>query len=157
RDPNPDFVLNRPEYRGAQILLAGENFGCGSSREHAVWALAEYGIRVVIAPSFAPIFYANCVRNGVVPVVLDEQAVKAISDFVEADPQRHRVTVDVGALQVTAAPGRVYRFALGTEEQQMLREGLDPIDLTMKWEREIDAFLAADRRARPWIYLAPER
>lgn len=145
RTPDPGFVLNDPHYAHAPILLAGQNFGCGSSREHAVWALHEYGVRAVIAPSFAPIFASNCMCNGIVPVALDAATIATLGD---------RVTVDLLAQTVTsgavAAP-----FAIDPEAKAMLAEGLDAIDLTLKNAGAIAAFHAADRAARPWIYLEP--
>jgi 3-isopropylmalate/(R)-2-methylmalate dehydratase small subunit len=153
REPNPEFVLNRPAYAGARILLGGENFGCGSSREHAVWALHEYGFRAVIAPTFAPIFRSNCVRNGIVPVQLPAEHVAALAASVERDPQAHRVTVDLGALVVSAPGAGPFTFAMDAESREMLREGLDAIDLTLKHRDAIAAFHERDRAARPWIYL----
>lgn len=147
RDPDPDFVLNQPAFIQAQMLLGGSNFGCGSSREHAVWALAEYGIRAVIAPSFAPIFAGNCTRNGIVPVVLAPEAIAEIA--ADAGP----VTVDLTAQQVRLSNGRAWSFEMGAEPRAMLLEGLDAIDLSLKHQAEIAAFQAADKTARPWIYL----
>ncbi len=154
REPNPEFVLNQPAYAGAAILLGGGNFGCGSSREHAVWALAEFGIRAVLAPSFAPIFHGNCVRNGIVPVVLPVDAIGEIAAWLASDPQSHLLTVDLVRSQVNTTAGGSWTFALGDEQREMLLEGLDAIDLTWKWRTDIDTFLAADRVQRPWIYLA---
>jgi 3-isopropylmalate/(R)-2-methylmalate dehydratase small subunit len=144
RVPNPDFVLNDPIYADAQILGAGKNFGCGSSREHAVWALAEYGIRCMIAESFAPIFYQNCVRNGLLAVVLDKDALTQISGT--------EVTIDLPAQTVTSS-GQTYAFDIGEEAKTMLVEGLDGIDLTLKHADTIAAWQAADGNARPYIYL----
>lgn len=156
REPNPSFVLNQVAYAKAQILLGGENFGCGSSREHAVWALHEFGIRAVIAPSFAPIFFGNCVRNGIVPVRLAAAAIQDIASWVGIDPQAHRVKVDVEALQVAAGEGVNWRFELDTESREMLLEGLDAIDLSLRNKPDIDAFLERDRIVRPWIYRLSE-
>ncbi|QNQ08614.1 3-isopropylmalate dehydratase small subunit [Sphingomonas alpina] len=146
RVPDPDFILNDAAFARAPILLAGENFGCGSSREHAVWALHEYGFRAVIAPSFAPIFRGNCVTNGIIPVILDAAAILAIT--AAGGP----VTIDLLAQTVTsgdvAAP-----FAIDTEAKAMLAQGLDAIDLTARHAAAIAAFHIADRIARPWIYL----
>lgn len=153
REPNPEFALNRPEYAGARILLGGENFGCGSSREHAVWALHEFGFRAVIAPTFAPIFRSNCVRNGIVPVPLRAAEIGALAASVERDPQANRVTVDLGALRVAAPGAGPYAFEIDAESREMLREGLDAIDLTLKHRDAIEAFRERDRAARPWIYL----
>jgi 3-isopropylmalate/(R)-2-methylmalate dehydratase small subunit len=151
REPNADFVLNQPAYSGARVLLAGENFGCGSSREHAVWALFEYGIRAVVAPSFAPIFYGNCLRNGIVPVRLPLEHVNSLAAAGIDDPAGRQVTVDLRAQEVRCG-GLRYAFAIEPEAKEMLLEGLDAIDLTLKQRRAIDAFLARDRTARPWIY-----
>jgi 3-isopropylmalate/(R)-2-methylmalate dehydratase small subunit len=156
RDPNPDFVLNQPAYAGSRILLGGENFGCGSSREHAVWALHEYGIRAVIAPSFAPIFFGNCVRNGIVPVRLATEAVATLAEHVATDPQAQRLTVDLEQCAVRAGDTLRFAFVIDAEARDMLLEGLDGIDLTLKSRDAIEAFLVRDRRARPWIYPAAE-
>jgi 3-isopropylmalate/(R)-2-methylmalate dehydratase small subunit len=153
RDPDPGFVLNQPAYAGTCILLAGENFGCGSSREHAVWALDEYGIRAVIAPSFAPIFQGNCVRNGVLPVRLDAGAVARLAAAVAPDPQHCLVTVDLVRQRVSGPDGIELGFEIDVESREMLLEGLDAIDLTLKHRDAIEAFLARDRIERPWIYL----
>jgi 3-isopropylmalate/(R)-2-methylmalate dehydratase small subunit len=153
RDPNPDFVLNRPEFAGTSILLSGENFGCGSSREHAVWALLEFGIRAILAPSFAPIFRMNCVRNGILPVRLPPEVVASLAASVASDPQARRITVDLVRRIVTGPDGREHPFEVEPESREMLLEGLDAIDLTLKLRPAIDAFVASDRTARPWIYL----
>ena len=152
REPNPDFVLNRPAYAGTRIILGGSNFGCGSSREHAVWALHEYGLRAVIAPTFSPIFFGNCIRNGIVPVRLLAEAVAALAAWVERDPASHRVSVDLEA-QTVGGDGRTHRFELDDEPKAMLLEGLDAIDLTLNQRPAIESFRARDRAARPWIYL----
>jgi len=150
RDRNPAFVLNDPRYEGAQILVTGANFGCGSSREHAVWALAEYGFRVIVAPSFSPIFQGNCVRNGVAPIVLPTEAVETLAALAE---QGEPIDVDIEAGTVAAAD-RCWTFAMEAEPRTMLMEGLDAIELTLRRKDEILAFRAADARARPWAYLA---
>jgi 3-isopropylmalate/(R)-2-methylmalate dehydratase small subunit len=149
RDPDPAFVLNQPRYADAHILLGGDNFGCGSSREHAVWALAEYGIRAIIAPSFAPIFAGNCIRNGVLPVVLDRASVAANAAANEP------VTIDLAQQQVEMGSQR-WTFAIGAEAKAMLLEGLDGIELTLKHRERIAAFQRADRLARPWIYFSTQ-
>ena len=153
KSPKEDFIINKPESQGAQILLAGDNFGCGSSREHAVWALHEYGIRAVIAPTFSPIFFGNCIRNGIVPVRLPAPVVAELAAWVEQDPASHRVTVDLEAQTVSTSAGASHRFELDDEPKAMLLEGLDAIDLTLKQRPAIEAFRARDRAARPWIYL----
>lgn len=144
RDPDPGFVLNDPAYAGASILLGGGNFGCGSSREHAAWALAEYGFRAIVAPSFNPIFRGNCVRNGIVPIELPS------APLAQA-PQP--LTIDLQAQTVTDAVGTVTRFAIEDESKAMLIGGLDAIDLTLQRRDQIEAFRAADRANRPWVYL----
>ncbi len=154
RDENPEFILNRAPYQDAQILLSGSNFGCGSSREHAVWALAEWGIRAIIAPSFGAIFYGNCVRNGILPIELDDQRIKEIAAVVEADPAAYRLTVDLENRQVIDAGGKTDAFKISPADREMLMEGLDGIAVTMKRDDEILAFQARDRIKRPWIYLA---
>lgn len=144
RMPNPDFVLNRPEYAGTRIIAGGANFGCGSSREHAVWALAEYGVRCIIAPGFAPIFAANCIRNGLLPLVLPREAVESIAG--------REVHIDLAAQTLTCGD-ETYPFLIEAEARDMLLEGLDAIDLTLKSRAAIAAWTHADRTARPWIYL----
>ncbi|MCC6829068.1 MAG: 3-isopropylmalate dehydratase small subunit [Novosphingobium sp.] len=149
RDPDPDFVLNQPRFQGAQILIGGQNFGCGSSREHAIWALAEYGFRAIIAPSFSPIFRANCVRNGVAPIVLAQDAVEALATLAErGDP----ITIDIAARSVSAGSAS-WPFAIDDESRMMLMEGLDAIELTLKRRADIEAFRASDAGRRPWVYL----
>ena len=152
REEDPDFVLNREPFRHATILLAGENFGCGSSREHAVWALKDFGFRAVIAPGFGSIFYGNCVRNGILPVRLAEPDIEAIALHVDAEPAQ-QVTIDLPAQTVTDAAGADYPFEIGAGDKEMLLEGLDPVAKTMKLDEEIRAFRERDRADRPWIYL----
>ncbi len=144
RIADPDFALNRAEAQGAQILLGGANFGCGSSREHAVWALAEWGIRCVIASSFAPIFAGNCVRNGLLPVVLPAPAVQTLA--------WRKVHIDLAA-QTVSDGASAHTFAIEPEPKRMLLDGLDVIDLTLTDLPAIDGWTAADRVARPWVYL----
>lgn len=152
RKPDPDFVLNQPAYRGAQILLSGDNFGCGSSREHAVWALRGYGFRSVIASGFAPIFFNNCVRNGVVPVRLASGDVAALAAAVAADPPGHPLIVDLEDRSVTAPDGSRFVFPIENHARQMLLAGLDEIDVTLARKAQIEAFLKRDRLQRPWIH-----
>lgn len=149
--PKPDFVLNRPEYAEAKILLAAENFGCGSSREQAVWALIGFGIRCVIAPGFGEIFYNSSFLNGLLPVILDKENVVALADAVSASDGT--MTVDLEAQSVTGADGTAYPFQVDASRRQALLEGLDAISVTLKREAEIAAFQDADRQSRPWIYL----
>lgn len=151
RDPNPDFVLNDPRYARAQILVAGANFGCGSSREHAAWALAEYGFRAIIAPSFNPIFRNNCILNGMVPVVLPaDQVAEIASALASGDPT---LTVDLTTCQVRRPDGAAWPFVIDAEAREMLLEGMDSIALTLKLADRIHALRDADRIERPWAYL----
>jgi 3-isopropylmalate/(R)-2-methylmalate dehydratase small subunit len=152
RVANPEFVLNQPAYAKAQILLSGSNFGCGSSREHAVWAMKEWGFRAVIAPSFGAIYYGNCIRNGILPVVLTDDAVRVIAAWVEQAPQANLVEIDLPSQKVLAADGS-HVFSIGESDKLMLLEGLDPIGVTLKRDDAIQAFEAKDRSARPWVYI----
>jgi len=144
RAENPDFVLNQPRYRSAAILLAGDNFGCGSSREHAVWALAEHGIRAVIAPSFSPIFAGNATRGGVLPLVLPRATIAALAG--------EAITIDLPAQTVNVGAD-VHCFTIDAEARAMLIGGLDAIDLTLQSADRIAAWQARNRIARPWVYL----
>lgn len=154
RDLDPAFVLNQPAYATTRIILGGTNFGCGSSREHAAWALAEYGIRIIVAPSFNPIFHGNCIRNGIVPVTLDASAIAALAKIVAPDPQGRLLTIDLPAQSLTAADGTTHEFPIADEAKEMLLNGLDAIDLTLKRRADIEAFIAADRARRAWVYAA---
>ena len=173
REPDPDFVLNDPDYAHAPILLAGANMGCGSSREHAVWALHEYGVRAVIAPGFAPIFRGNCIRNGVIPVELPREQIETIAAAGAARVDLLEQTITPTSVRPEPVEGRpslaragrpstgsgrteerwTFRFDIDAESKAMLAEGLDAIDLALKHRDAIAAFLASDRGARPWIYL----
>ncbi len=139
-----DFVLNQPEYRASSILIAGANFGCGSSREHAVWALAEWGVRAIIAESFAPIFHANCLRNFVLPITLPRDALEALTG--------EEITIDLASQEVRCA-GQTFSFDIDSEAKHMLAQGLDAIDLTLTQINDIETWTSADRGARPWVYL----
>ncbi len=152
REPEPQFVLNRPEYSGASILLSGRNFGCGSSREHAVWALAEYGIRAIVAPSFGVIFQGNCERNGILPVVLEDAAVQALAAEVAPDPQRCQVEIDLQQQRVLSPAGHSYGFDIASSSRQMLLQGLDQIGSTLQRLDEIEAFERELRQRRPWLF-----
>lgn len=153
REPNPDFILNQDAYRNTSILLGGSNFGCGSSREHAVWALAEYGIRTIIAPGFGSIFYNNCIGNGVLPVVLPEATIQALASACETNPQHQRITVDLDKLRVTSPDGSEFEFQIEANARIMLLNGLDTIGATERYAAQIDAFEEADRTNRNWAYL----
>jgi 3-isopropylmalate/(R)-2-methylmalate dehydratase small subunit len=148
---NSTFVLNQPRYQGATILLARANFGCGSSREHAVWALDEYGIRCVIAPSFADIFFNNCFKNGLLPIVLTEEIVDQL--FVEvARADAYELTVDLASQSVVCPDGRVLSFAVEAHRKHCLIHGLDDIGMTLEAADKIRAFEAKRRAAQPWLF-----
>ena len=151
RQPNPDFVLNQPRYQGGEILLARANFGCGSSREHAVWALLDDGFRVVIASSFADIFYNNCFKNGVLPVVLTEQEVDRLFTEVMANPG-YRLLVDLPAQTVTLADGSVMHFDIDRFRKHCLLEGLDEIGLTLQHAGDIRDYEQRRRIEAPWLF-----
>ncbi|AXE63667.1 3-isopropylmalate dehydratase small subunit [Hyphomonas polymorpha PS728] len=152
REPVGDFVLNRPEQAGTSILVSGTNFGCGSSREHAVWALMDYGVRAVIAKSFGEIFHGNCLRNGILPVALPEGEVDRL---LKLDGGAE-IAIDLEAQTVTAAalPGWTGRFEIGAYAKRLLLEGLDPIGLTLLQAPAIRAYQQADAGRRPWVYTA---
>tara|TARA_B110000495_G_scaffold174650_1_gene164876 strand:- start:1317 stop:1964 length:648 start_codon:yes stop_codon:yes gene_type:complete len=151
RPLNPDFTLNEPRYRGASILLARKNFGCGSSREHAPWALEDYGFNVVIAPSYADIFYNNCFKNGVLPVILSEAEVDIL--FLELeDAEGYELDVNLVNQTVTSDSGEVFSFALDQFRKQCLLQGLDEIGLTLIQAEKIRQYEVEREKAHPWVY-----
>ncbi|HEY2179059.1 MAG TPA: 3-isopropylmalate dehydratase small subunit [Caulobacteraceae bacterium] len=147
--PKADFVLNDPRYAGAGVLVAGDNFGCGSSREHAAWALTDFGIRCVIAPSFADIFYNNCFQNGILPIALPEEAVRALMD--EARGGNHVFSIDLAAQSVTAPSGARYAFEIDPTRKTKLLEGLDAIGETLGEADAIARFEQARDITQPWL------
>lgn len=147
---NPDFVLNKPGYRGARILVGGENFGCGSSREDAVWAIAGTGLRAVLAPSFGDIFFGNCFQNGILPIRLPADTIAHLMDALEQHPAE--LVIDLPAQTVTPAGGAPIPFDIEPLRKQMLVEGLDEVGLTLKRVADLEAFEARDRMLRPWLY-----
>lgn len=151
RPLNPDFVLNQERYQGAQILLARENFGCGSSREHAPWALLDYGFRAVLAPSFADIFANNCSKNGILPVVLDPETIERLFAEVTATPG-YRLDVDLERQQVVTPSAEVFTFAVDEFRKECLLQGLDEISLTLQYADEIRGFEERRRNAEPWLF-----
>ncbi len=151
RPLNPDFVLNHERYQGAEILIARRNFGCGSSREHAPWALLDHGIRVVIAPSFAEIFYNNCFKNGVLPVVLEEEVVDELFREVENNPG-YRLHVDLEAQTVATPEGRAFGFEVDAFKKYSLLNGLDEIGLTLQHLHEIRDYEKRRRKEAPWLF-----
>ncbi|MGE6386912.1 3-isopropylmalate dehydratase small subunit [Pseudomonas sp. NPDC078416] len=151
RPLNPDFVLNAKRYQGASVLLARENFGCGSSREHAPWALEEYGFRSIIAPSYADIFFNNSFKNGLLPIILSESEVDELFKVVEATPG-YQLSVDLEAQTVTREDGKVYRFEIDAFRKHCLLNGLDDIGLTLVDGEAIAAFESKHRAAQPWLF-----
>jgi 3-isopropylmalate/(R)-2-methylmalate dehydratase small subunit len=148
---NKDFVLNQSRYQGAQILLARENFGCGSSREHAPWALEDYGFIVIIAPSFADIFFNNCFKNGLLPIRLDADKVDVLFKAVEAN-FGYKLKVDLEHQSITAPDGTVYKFEVDAFRKHCLLNGLDDIGLTLQHVDDIKTYEAKHRAAQPWLY-----
>jgi 3-isopropylmalate/(R)-2-methylmalate dehydratase small subunit len=149
---NPDFVLNKPEYRQARFLIAGRNFGCGSAREHAVWALCNFGIGCIVAPSFGPLFYGNCFKNRLVPVTLDEAEVKRIAG--ECAPGAE-ATLDLERRELRTPQGRRIAFTLPEFRYRQLIEGLDEIDMTLQQKSAIDDYQQRAAAARPWLFAGP--
>ena len=147
---NPDFVLNKPQYRDAQVIVAGDNFGCGSSREHAPWALADFGIKAVISTSFADIFYNNCFKNGMLPIVMPQEVVDVL--MKDADKGSNaRMTVDLERQVVTTSDGEEFAFEVDPFRKHCLLEGLDDVGLTMEKVGAIDSFEAEAAQSRPWV------
>jgi len=151
RPRNPDFVLNQQRYEGARILLARDNFGCGSSREHAPWALLDYGFRVIIAPSFADIFYNNCFKNGILPIVLAAEIVDRLFKEVSATPG-YKLAVDLPAQTVTTPAGEVIHFDVDPFRKHCLVNGLDDIDLTLQHVDEIKVYEQRRKQEAPWLF-----
>ncbi len=151
RPVNEDFVLNKPRYKGAQVMLARENFGCGSSREHAPWALEDYGFRVVIAPSYADIFFNNCFKNGILPIILDEQVVDKLFKEVEAT-EGYQLNVDLEAQTVTTPSGESISFEVDAFRKHCLLNGLDDIGLTLQHTADIKAYEEKRKQEAPWLF-----
>jgi 3-isopropylmalate/(R)-2-methylmalate dehydratase small subunit len=150
RKPNPAFVLNQPRYAGASVMLARANFGCGSSREHAPWAIQQYGIRAVIAPSFADIFFNNCFKNGLLPIVLPEAVVDALFHAVHATPG-YQLAIDLARQVVVTPEGVEHAFDVEPFRKHCLLNGLDEIGLTLQHAADIEAFQAKRLAAKPWL------
>ena len=150
RQPNPDFVLNQPRYKGASVLLARKNFGCGSSREHAPWALDQYGFRAIIAPSYADIFFNNCFKNGLLPVVLDEAKVGELFDATQAFPG-YELTIDLERQLVIKPDGSAFEFDVQPFRKYCLVNGFDDIGLTLRQSDKIRAFEAQRLATKPWL------
>lgn len=150
----PDFVLNREPYRKTRILIAGENFGCGSSREHAPWALADFGIRCIVAPSFADIFYNNCFKNGILPIKLPQEQVDLLMADA-GDPETATMTIDLEAQKIVRASGEEIAFEVDEAARERLLKGLDDIGLTLQRADNIEAFEEGHRQRQPWLFSAP--
>lgn len=151
RPLNPDFSLNQARYQGAQILLTRKNFGCGSSREHAPWALDDYGFRAVIAPSFADIFFNNCYKNGLLPIVLSEEQVEQLFQEVAAE-EGYQLAIDLEQQSLTTPSGEVFHFDITEHRKHCLLNGLDEIGLTLQHADEIKAFEAQRQASQPWLF-----
>ena len=151
RPLNPDFSLNQPRYQGAQILLTRKNFGCGSSREHAPWALDDYGFRAVIAPSFADIFFNNCYKNGLLPIVLTEEQVDQLFKEVEAN-EGYQLSIDLAEQTLTTPSGETFKFDITEHRKHCLLNGLDEIGLTLQHADEIRDFEEKRRQSQPWLF-----
>ncbi len=150
---NPEFVLNQPQYDGASILYGGRNFGCGSSREHAVWALRDFGIKAIIAESFGRIFRSNCARNGLLAIVLPGASIEALHQQTDSDPQTRRITIDLTTRQLQVPNGDTVEFEIEDAVRNMLLQGLDPIDYSLQFQTDIRRFVEQDRSLRPWAHL----
>ncbi|RYH04280.1 3-isopropylmalate dehydratase small subunit [Salipiger sp. IMCC34102] len=150
RNEIPDFVLNQPQYRDAEILVAGDNFGCGSSREHAPWAIKDFGIRCIIAPSYADIFYNNCFKNGILPIVLPQDQVDVLMNDAEKGSNA-RIEIDLEAQTITSSDGEVFTFEVDSFKKHCLMNGLDDIGLTLEKAASIRDFEAQASAARPWV------
>lgn len=147
---NPDFVLNKPQYRETQILIAGDNFGCGSSREHAPWALADFGIKAIVSTSFADIFYSNCFKNGMLPIVLPQDQVDILMKDAEKGSNA-RMTVDLENQTITTSEGEAFEFEIDPFKKHCLLEGLDDIGLTLEKAAAIDSYETQLAQSRPWV------
>jgi 3-isopropylmalate/(R)-2-methylmalate dehydratase small subunit len=154
KSENPEFILNREPYRQAEILVTGPNFGCGSSREGAVWSLQEMGIRAIIGSGFGDIFFANCFQNGILPIIVDKEIVDGLAAEVEHTQGAGRIGIDLEAQTITSPSGKQHRFEIDPRRRAGLLEGLDEVALTLKRDNEIRAYQAADRNERPWIHFA---
>ena len=149
---NPEFILNREPYRNAEVLITGPNFGCGSSREGAVWSLQEKGIRAIIGSGFGDIFFANCFQNGILPIVVDKEIVDGLAMEIEHSQGAGRVAIDLEEQTITSPTGKVHRFEIDPRRRDGLLEGLDEVAQTLRRDDEIRTFQAADAAQRPWIH-----
>ena len=153
RKPNDEFVLNREPYNRSAMLLTGDNFGCGSSREHAVWALQEWGIKALIGTTFGSIFYGNCIRNGLLPIKLSSNDIQKLIDYVEKDPASNQIVIDLEKLSINFGSSEIV-FAFDKKYQTLLLEGLDEIQQTLKLDNEISSFEEKHLERNPWLRTA---
>jgi 3-isopropylmalate/(R)-2-methylmalate dehydratase small subunit len=151
---NPEFILNREPYRQAEVLITGPNFGCGSSREGAVWSLQEWGVRAIIGSSFGDIFFANCFQNGILPIVVDKEIVDGLAAEVEQTQGAGRVGINLEEQTITSPSGKQHRFEIDPRRRAGLLQGLDEVAMTLQRDAEIRKFQSADRTERPWIHFA---
>jgi 3-isopropylmalate/(R)-2-methylmalate dehydratase small subunit len=151
---NPDFIMNREPYRQAEILVTGPNFGCGSSREAAVWAIQEMGIKAIIGSGFGDIFHANCFQNGILPIVVDKAIVDGLAAEVEASQGAGKISIDLDEQTITSPTGKRHSFNIDPRRRAGLLAGLDEIALTLRQDEAIRSFQAADRARRPWIHFS---
>lgn len=150
KQENPEFILNQSVYRSASVLVARDNFGCGSSREHAPWALDDYGFRAIIAPSFADIFYNNCFKNGILPVVLKLDEIEEIFQYLDKNKET-KITVDLGTMEVSLPSGKKYIFSVDFFRKECLYKGLDDIGLTLMQEDKISKYESEGKQSKPWL------
>ena len=151
---NPEFILNRAPYRAAEILVTGPNFGCGSSREAAVWSLQEMGIRAIVGSGFGDIFFANCFQNGILPIVVDKEIVDGLAAEIEITQGAGRISIDLKDQTIISPTGKTHRFEIDPRRREGLLQGLDEVALTLQRDDEIRAFQTSDRATRPWIHFA---
>jgi len=151
RQPDPDFVLNEERFAGAQVLIAGDNFGCGSSREHAVWALDDYGIRCVIAPAYADIFFNNSFKSGLLPIAVDKEIVNKLAEECE-NTLGYKLSIDLQSQTITTPSGEVINFDIDAFRKDCLLEGLDEIGLTLQKRNSIKDYEAARKQSAPWLF-----
>ena len=152
REPEPGFILNQAPYGNASILLAGDNFGCGSSREHAVWALKDFGFKAILAPSFGGIFFNNCALNGILAIELAEEAIARLAEWTGANPRGNPLEIDLAARRIHWRAGEETHFPIEATRRSLLLDGLDSIAATLRLEAAITAFEDKDRQRRPWVY-----
>jgi len=150
-NPIKNFVLNNDPYKNSKILISGKNFGCGSSREHAVWALSEWGIKVIIAPSFGSIFYSNCIKNGLLPITLDENKIDLLEGFVSIDPLKNQLSVDLASRIISFGTETIEDFPIGTKDRESLINGLDEIEQTLDKISLVNEFEKSHKAKNPWL------